>query len=223
MEVISGAGSGSEEIRNVVVIPDWLKPIAALIDSVTAEQLSPRFTQGNDQSRKGAVLLLFGESNGVPDLLLTLRAQSLRSHAGQPAFPGGQVDAGETPEQAALREAAEETGVDPCGVEVLGSLPELWLPPSNFLVTPVIAHWHTPSPVSARDPIEVEDVLRVPLHELIDPAHRIRLRHPSGYIGPAFLVSGLRVWGFTAGIVDRLLALSGLEVPWDQNRIEEYE
>lgn len=202
--------------------PGWLDPLAALIDSVTAEQLSPRFTQGNEDSRRGAVLILFGETNGTPDVLLTQRAQTLRSHPGQPAFPGGAVDDGESVEQAALREAAEETGLDPTGVHVLGTLPQLWLPPSNFLVTPVMAYWHTPSPVSALDRTEVDDVVRVPLADLINPDNRIRLRHPSGYIGPAFLVSGLRVWGFTAGILDRLLALSGLEVAWDHNRIEEF-
>lgn len=204
------------------MIPTWLEPLSALIGNVKAEELSRRFTVGNDESRPGAVLILFGESDGEPDLLLTERAHTMRSHAGQPAFPGGQIDAGETPEEAALREAAEETGLDPSGVHILGSLPQLWLPPSNFLVTPVMAYWHTPSPIRVIDPVEVAQVLRVPLKSLIDPSNRLRLRHPSGYVGPAFNVSGLRVWGFTAGIVDRLLALSGLEEPWDQNRVEEF-
>lgn len=204
------------------MIPEWLNPFIDLLDSVTAEQLSPRFTQGNEDSRQGAVLILLGQSAGVPDVLLTQRAQTLRSHPGQPAFPGGALDADETVEQAALREAAEETGLDPTGVQILGSLPQLWLPPSNFLVTPVLAYWHTPSPVSALDRSEVDDVVRVPLADLINPENRFRLRHPSGYIGPAFLVSGLRVWGFTAGILDRLLALTGLEAPWDHERIEEF-
>lgn len=203
--------------------PDWLKPFRDLIGTVSAEQLSPRFSQGNDQSRLGAVLILFGEHEGTPDVLLTQRAASLRSHPGQPAFPGGQLEPDESPEEAAVREAAEETGLDPSGVAVFGTLPELWLPPSNFLVTPVMAYWHTPSPVAPLDLIEVEQVVRVPLRSLIDPTNRFRLRHPSGYIGPAFSVAGLRVWGFTAGVLDRVLALSGLEEPWDHERIEEFE
>lgn len=204
------------------MIPQWLEPLASLVGKVKAEDLSPRFTQGNSDSRPGAVLILFGESDQGPDLLLTERSHTMRSHAGQPAFPGGQIDEGETPQVAALREAMEETGLDPTGVEVLGDLPQLWLPPSNFLVTPVMAYWHRPSPIRVMDPVEVAQVVRVPLQSLIDPANRYRLRHPSGYIGPAFNVSGLRVWGFTAGIVDRLLALSGLEEPWDRERIEEF-
>lgn len=204
------------------MIPEWLKPIYSLIGSIKAEDLSPRFTTGNDQSRPGAVLILFGEQNEKPDVLLTERAHTMRSHAGQPAFPGGAIDEGETPEDAALREAVEETGLDPSGVEILGTLPQLWLPPSNFLVTPVLGFWHTSSPISVKDPLEVAQVLRVPLESLIDPANRFRIRHPSGYVGPAFSVSGLRVWGFTAGILDRLLSLSGLEEAWDYERVEDF-
>lgn len=202
-------------------LPDWFVPIRGLVGRISAEDLSPRISQGNDKARQSAVLILFGESAGEPDLLLTQRASAMRSHAGQPAFPGGQVDPGETPVETALREAAEETGLDPLGIEVVGTLPQLWLPPSNFLVTPVLGYWHTPSPVSAVSRDEVEDVVRVPLAWLIDPANRFRLRHPSGYVGPAFSVAGLRVWGFTAGVVDRLLFLAGLEQPWDRERIED--
>lgn len=202
--------------------PDWLKPFQDLIGNISAEQLSPRFSEGNEGSRQGAVLILLGDDGGSPDVLLTQRAANLRSHPGQPAFPGGQVDEGESPETAAVREAVEETGLDSNGVTVLGALPQLWLPPSNFMVTPIIAYWHTPSPVGPRDLIEVEQVVRVPLQSLIDPTNRFRLRHPSGYIGPAFSVAGLRVWGFTAGILDRVLALTGLEEPWNHERIEEF-
>ena len=69
----------------------------------------------------------------------------MRSHPGQVSFPGGSIDPGETPREAALREAEEETGLDPAGVEVFGELPELWLPPSNFAVTPVLGWWREPS------------------------------------------------------------------------------
>ena len=65
------------------------------------------------------------------------------------------------------------------------------------------------------DPAEVARVVRVPLAELLDPAHRFTVTHPSGYVGPAFDVDGLFVWGFTAGLLARVLALAGLERPWD--------
>ncbi len=156
------------------------------------------------------------------DVLLIERAHDMRSHAGQVAFPGGAVD----PEDehlvaAALREAQEETGLDPAGVEVLTELPALFLPPSGFVVTPVLAWWRAPSPVSVVDQREVASVHRVPLAELLDPANRLQVTHPSGYVGPAFTVAGLLVWGFTAGLIDRMLRLAGWEQPWDRNRREE--
>jgi 8-oxo-dGTP pyrophosphatase MutT (NUDIX family) len=146
----------------------------------------------------------------------------MRSHAGQPAFPGGALDPQDSgPVAAALREAQEETGLDPAGVEVLHELPQLWLPPSNFVVTPVLAYWREPSPVAAMDPAEVASVHRVPLAELTDPANRVKVRHPSGYIGDGFEVQGMLVWGFTAGLLDRIIALAGWERPWDSGRIVE--
>ena len=173
--------------------------------------------------RAGAVLVLFGEDpDSGPDILLIERAHDMRSHAGQPAFPGGAVDDSDSgPTATALREAVEETGLDPTGVEVLAELPKLWLPPSGFVVTPVLAWWRDPSPVSVCDPAEVASVHRVPLSELLDPANRLRVRHPIGYVGPAFTVSGLLVWGFTAMVLDRLIAVAGWEIPWNLHRIED--
>jgi hypothetical protein len=67
----------------------------------------------------------------------------------------------------------------------------------------------------------VAAVHRVPLDELVDPAHRLRMRYPSGWVGPAFEAAGMTVWGFTAGLLDRLIALAGWEQPWDTSRIED--
>jgi 8-oxo-dGTP pyrophosphatase MutT (NUDIX family) len=160
--------------------------------------------------------VLFGDGPEGPDLLLIQRASTVSSHAGQPAFPGGAVDDTDADVvAAALREAEEETGLDPSGVTVFATLPALWLPPSGFVVTPVLGWWHAPSPVGVVDPGEVESVVRVPLAELLDPARRMSVRHPSGFVGPAFDVRGLLVWGFTAGLLSRLFALVGWEQPWD--------
>ena len=201
-------------------LPDWLHPVAELLGRVRAEDLS-RFAPPEQGGRESAVLILLGEGDEGPDMLLIERSAGLRSHAGQPAFPGGSVDPGDDgPVAAALREAAEETGLDPAGVEVLGSLPALFLPPSGFVVTPVLGWWRVPSAVFVRDPGEVAAVHRVPLAELLDPAHRLRVTHPSGYTGPAFRVRGMLVWGFTAGLIDRLLRLAGWERPWDPSRVE---
>lgn len=206
-------------------LPHWMHPIAHAAVSIRPEQLS-RFLPPEDGGRQSAVLMLFGESHRdgrkVPDLLLIERAHNLRSHAGQPAFPGGAVDPGDDgPVAAALREAQEETGLDPDGVEVITTLPDLWLPPSNFVVTPVLGWWRRPTPVRVVDAAEVASVHRVALHDLLDPDNRLMVRHPSGFVGPAFRVNGLLVWGFTAGLLARLLEHAGAAPPWDQSRVED--
>jgi 8-oxo-dGTP pyrophosphatase MutT (NUDIX family) len=217
----SGEGPWSDGLR--VTVPDWLRALVEALPHVTGEQLS-RFTPPETGGRHSAVLVLFGEGASGPDVLLIERAHTLRSHAGQPAFPGGALDpedgdpAGDGPVTAALREAEEEVGLDASTVDVLGVLPALWLPPSGFVVHPVVAFWRCPHPVDVVDAAEVAAVARVPISELVDPASRLRVTHPSGWVGPAFEVRGLLVWGFTAGLLDRLLALGGWERPWDTRR-----
>jgi 8-oxo-dGTP pyrophosphatase MutT (NUDIX family) len=203
------------------VIPAWLQPVAQAAESMTADDLT-RFVAPEDvDPRRGAVLMLFGSDES---LLLTERAHDMRSHPGQVSFPGGSIDPGETPVQAALREAEEETGLRPDGVHVFAELPELWLPPSNFAVTPVLGWWREESPVGVVDPGEVHAVYRVPLAELLDPAHRVSTRHPSGWTGPGFLIGpahDVLLWGFTAGIVARLLDFLGWTRPWDETRMRD--
>ena len=196
-------------------LPDWLEPVAEVARTVSPEQLS-RFLPPDEGGRESAVLVLFGHGPDGPDLLFIQRAATVSSHPGQPAFPGGAVDDTDADVvAAALREAEEETGLDASGVQVFATLPALWLPPSGFVVTPVLGWWRVESPVDVVDPGEVESVVRVPLAELLDPANRVSVGHPSGFVGPAFDVRGLLVWGFTAGLLSRLFALSGWERPWD--------
>lgn len=217
-EAIGHMADGSSGLETRSGLPAWLSPVAEAATRIRPEDLS-RFLP-EDGARDSAVLVLFGEDTYGPDLLIIERAHDMRSHAGQPAFPGGQVDPEDGgPVEAALREAAEETGLKPEGVHVFATLPALWLPPSNHLVTPVLAWWREPSPVSVVDPAEVASVHRVPISELTDPANRVRVRHPSGHIGPGFTVRGLLVWGFTGGLIDRLLWFVGWEQRWDQTRI----
>jgi 8-oxo-dGTP pyrophosphatase MutT (NUDIX family) len=199
-----------------VTVPAWMTPLQQAVGSVSATDLT-RFPAPPDAEHRSAVLMLMGESDGEPDVLLIERAHDMRSHAGQPAFPGGRVDDGDADVSAtALREAEEETGLDPSGVEVVAVLPDLFIPPSGFVVTPVLGWWERPTPVYVKDPAEVASVHRVPIAELADPARRVRVRHPSGYVGPAFEVRGLLVWGFTGGLVDRLIHLGGWERSWSE-------
>jgi 8-oxo-dGTP pyrophosphatase MutT (NUDIX family) len=202
-----------------VSVPEWLDRLVAAAQDADVDAFLPVPAQAEDLEglRKSAVLVLFGEGERGPDVLLQQRSDDLRHHAGQPAFPGGGIDPTDAgPVEAALREAAEEVGLDPTGVDVLATLPELWLPPSSNLVTPVLAWWRVPSRVEAVDPIEVAAVSRVPLADLADPANRVMVKHPMGYSSPAFKVADMLVWGFTAGVLDRLLRLGGWEREWDR-------
>ncbi|MFI9269645.1 NUDIX hydrolase [Kitasatospora sp. NPDC052896] len=205
-------------------LPSWLLPVRTAAETVRPEQLS-RFLPPAEGGRHSAVLLLFGEGPAGPDLLLIERSRTLRKHAGQVSFPGGALEEadgdvhGPGPVAAALREAAEETGLDPSGVQVFATLPALYIPVSDFVVTPVLGWWRRETPVGPVDPGETGAVFRVPLAELADPARRGRYRHPSGFTGPAFEVDGRVVWGFTAGVIDRVLHHSGLELPWDSTRM----
>lgn len=204
-------------------VPSWLLPVVSAAEDVRPEQLS-RFMPPDVGGRQSAVLILFGEGDDGPDLLLMERSAALRSHAGQPSFPGGALDPadgdpeGDGPVRAALREAEEETGLDPSGVQVFGVLPRLYIPVSGFVVTPVLGWWREPSPVGVVDPAETARVFRVPVRDLTDPANRAMLAHPSGYRGPAFLVEGALVWGFTAGLIDKIMHYAGWERPWNRDR-----
>lgn len=203
-------------------LPDWLAPVDRAARTVAPEQLSRFLPPESGGGRQSAVLILFGHGARGPELLLMERASSLRSHAGQPSFPGGALDpedgdpATTGPLRAALREAHEETGLDPSGVQIFGVLPRLYIPVSAFVVTPVLGWWRDPSPVSAVDPAETARVFTVPVADLTDPANRATTVHPSGHLGPAFLVEDALVWGFTAGVIDRILHFAGWEQPWDR-------
>jgi 8-oxo-dGTP pyrophosphatase MutT (NUDIX family) len=194
-------------------LPDYLERLIGAAADLPLRHRMPRPTA---TARRSAVLILFGDGPVGPDVLLIEKSAHLRSHAGQPAFPGGGADPGDDyPVGTALREAEEEAGVDPDGVRVLATLPELFLGPSDNLVVPVVAWWDDPRDVTVGDPHEVARVARVPLEDLVDPGNRFRIRHPSGFVGPAFGVAGMVVWGFTAALLDAILDAAGLARPWD--------
>jgi 8-oxo-dGTP pyrophosphatase MutT (NUDIX family) len=198
-------------------VPKWLRELA---DAASKMEINPLAQPPASGGRASAVLVLFGGGADGPDLLLIQRSADLRLHAGQPAFPGGAIDAAdEGPVAAALREAAEEVGVEPDGVDVVGTLPELFIPRTGFRVVPVLAWWRRPSTVAPVDPAEVAAVERVAVSELADPATRVMVRGPGGFLSPAFRVKGMLIWGFTAVLVDRLLALAGWERPWDTAKV----
>ncbi|MFC9788078.1 NUDIX hydrolase [Rhodococcus sp. NPDC127528] len=217
--------------------PEWLRRVVTLppTDGSSVNPVLRRRTPAGTDARDAAVLVLFGGSEhadpmcvgGLPedaDLLLTQRASTLRQHSGQIAFPGGAADPEDDgPIATALREAEEETGLDPAGVRALAVLPGIFVPPSGFDVTPVIGYWDRPSPVRPVDAGETAKVARVPMRSLLDPDNRFIVKHRLGYQGPAFLVDGMLVWGFTAGVLAGLIAVSGWEIDWDRRDVRDLE
>ncbi|GAA2528374.1 NUDIX hydrolase [Winogradskya humida] len=201
-------------------LPSWWEPLLTRVSTARSEDFTP-IRPPSSGGRASAVLVLMGEEKpGEPDLLILQRAATMRTHAGQPAFPGGAADPTDRdPAATALREAQEEVGLDPATATVLTTLPELYIPVSRFVVTPVLAWWHAPHPVWPCQPAEVARVARLPIAELVDPANRLRVRHPSGWVGDAFQVQGMLVWGFTAGVISTLLDMAGWSVPWDAGRV----
>lgn len=185
------------------------------------------------KARHAAVLILFGVLDSAPalvegpvardlDVLLQRRAATLGSHPGQISFPGGRLEASDAdPSAGALREAVEETGLDPAGVEILGALQDLPLAVSNHLVTPVLAWWTRPSQVAAVDHAETVDVFRAPVAELLDPANRGSITFTIGddvWVSPAFTLGDTLVWGFTAIVLSRVFDEVGWTLPWDESR-----
>ena len=199
-------------------LPDWLQPLdRALLDDRRLQQaVALRPGAGG---RAAAVLVLLGEGERGPEVLFVERSATLRTHAGQIAFPGGANDPGDADLIAtALREAHEETGVEISGITAIGALPAAHVAVSGFDVTAVVAWWWRRSPVGPVDPHEVASVVVVPVADLTDPANRGRVRHPSGYSGPGFEVAGHLIWGLTAHLLDGVLDLAGWQRPWDERR-----
>ena len=185
--------------------------------------------------RDAAVLVLFSGAPDAPagalpqdaDLLVTVRAASLRNHAGQAAFPGGAADPGDDgPVGTALREAAEETGVDISRLQPLATLERMFIPPSGFHVVPVLAYSPDPGPVRVVDPAETAVVARVPVRAFINPENRLlvyRRQNTSRFAGPAFLLNQMLVWGFTAQVISAILDVAGWAQPWNTDDVRELD
>lgn len=194
--------------------PDWLKPVVDSLSDVAVTDLTSWAPPPESNARQSAVLFLFAEDERGPYVLLTERSHTMRSHPGQVAFPGGKLDEGETVIEAALREAFEETGVEPEGVDILGTLPTLWVPPSNFSVTPIVGWWADPSEVTAKSVDEVHALHHVTLADLRDPQWRVRVHSPRfpGFVMPGFMIGedhDVILWGFTGGVIHRYFSYLG--------------
>ena len=231
------------------VCPSWLRPLVENIDQIpdayrrrlpadvlaTVTEAETTASLRRDE-REAAVLVLFSgpaagrEGGGVPDdadLLLTVRASTLRHHAGQAAFPGGASDpTDDGPVATALREAYEETGIDLSRLHPLATLERAFIAPSQFNVVPVLAYSQDPGPVLVVDETETAVVSRVPLRAFINPANRLMVyRGDLGnrWAGPAFLLNQMLVWGFTGQVISAVLDVAGWAQPWDTDDVRELD
>ncbi|MFM8535319.1 MAG: NUDIX hydrolase [Acidimicrobiia bacterium] len=169
-----------------------------------------KFPEG---ARDGAALLLLYPHDDHLHVALTVRGAQLRNHTGQVSLPGGRVDAGETLEAAALREAQEEIGVDPGAVDVLGRLTPLHIPVSGFLLHPIVGATST-RPAFQRAEWEVARIIETPIALLSDPSivkREMRTRavkgEPIDVDVPFYDIDGEKVWGATAMVLSEFCAI----------------
>jgi 8-oxo-dGTP pyrophosphatase MutT (NUDIX family) len=190
----------------------WLRARLADPDSLPRDRPSPeddldRVARTGGRIVPAAVLVPL-VLHPDPTILLTLRSARLNSHAGQVSFPGGRMEEGESPEQAALREAEEEVGLDPVLPEILGRLPPL-LTGTGYRVTPVVALLRPPFDLR-HDPGEVEEPFEYPLARLLDPAAPERRRQEfRGRVREFWVWPHERhyIWGATASMLVTLAAV----------------
>jgi 8-oxo-dGTP pyrophosphatase MutT (NUDIX family) len=148
----------------------------------------------------GAVLLVLYCKNSETYIVLIKRQETLKYHPGQISFPGGRRKKNESHLTTALRETAEETGVDCSGLSVLGELKPVYIPPSDFIVYPFVA-WHEAVPVLRPDPAEVAEIIEIPVAFLCSPASTgVEQRSVNGrqVTVPYFIIAGHKAWGATA-------------------------
>ena len=162
--------------------------------------------------RPAAAIVLIYPHDGAWHLPLTVRGSQLRHHTGQVSLPGGRIDPGESVEEAALREAHEEIGVNPADVELLGRLTPLAIDVSGHLLHPVVGRTSERPRFQVAD-WEVERLIEVRVASLLRPDNvkwerRQRSRPPHEIMdAPYFEVEGAHVWGATAMVLAEFLAL----------------
>lgn len=162
----------------------------------------------NSTTKKSAVLILFYPDYDSINIPLILRPQYDGMHGGQVAFPGGRNEkTDENLIRTALREAQEEIGIRTSDVQIIGELTELYIPPSNFLVQPVLGFMDK-KPAFYPDPREVESVFEISLDQITNPSiisHEILNVRGVDVEAPIYAINEFKVWGATAMMIAELL------------------
>ncbi len=179
-----------------------------IVHELPTTPMRPPFVNATKQS--GVLVPLFVDDAGDTRMVLTRRDGQLRNHRGEVAFPGGRVDIGETPRQAALREAHEEVALPPDRVRIIGELEPLTTVVSSAAITPVVGVIEGTMPQLMPNPGEVDRVFDVSLRELTDPdCYREEIWEYADGTFPVwfFEVEDDTVWGATGRMIRRLLDL----------------
>ena len=198
----------ADAVAGTVPLPghDAHAEMAPFPSRAAAETLSTELNGGRPAA---TLVLLYPGAEGEARFVLTVRHGALRDHAGQVSLPGGRLEPGETPEDAARREAWEEVGVEPSSLDVLGRLTPIYIPPSRYSVWPIVAVAPERPPFVAQE-TEVALILDVPLADLLDRGRRQRSTRdaPLGrFEVPFFDLAGHEVWGATAMMLAEFAAV----------------
>ncbi|WIM67937.1 CoA pyrophosphatase [Corynebacterium breve] len=205
--------------------PNWLHPIIKPRHKRAIEGVGE--PDPRTMTKRAAVLMLFsGDATAetLPDdagVLLTHRTPTMRTHSGQMAFPGGRIDPEDRgPVEAALREANEETGLDPATVHPVATMGLVSVRSNGYPVHPVIGYSDSHPQTWPASKDETDDVFVAAIEELLEPDRRITVGWHD-WTGPAFKINGYLVWGFTASLLSSVFATSGWEKEWDRERVHE--
>lgn len=163
-------------------------------------------TNGNEILSAVLVLLTSHVSRSTSHVLLTLRSSTLRSHTGQISFPGGRIEPGETPEEAALRECEEETGIPSHLPQILGRLTPITSPASVGAVQPIVAWLDEAVPIRIH-PDEVDEAFWQPLSELTEPVVTEWELRGMRLMVPHWPIHRVPLWGLTACVLEELKIL----------------
>lgn len=165
--------------------------------------------RADDSCSKAGVLLLLYPRNGQLHLVLTRRTEQVESHQGQISLPGGRQEQGESLEQAALRETREELGIHLDSIHILGELTSLYIPRSNYCITPFVAYSSEPL-VFQPFHVEVAEVIEVVLAHLMDEKN-IRKEfwtfRGREMMVPFYAFGNHKIWGATAMVLAEFMVI----------------
>jgi 8-oxo-dGTP pyrophosphatase MutT (NUDIX family) len=214
-------------LKNQLIISDFTLCVAFLKQRLSMPlpgeeaqfKLAPSYRGKTDilkltNYKAGSVLMLIFSVLNEPHLLFIERADDGKVHSGQVAFPGGKKDATDSGDSAtALRETEEETGILQSSIEIIGALTQLYIPPSNFLVSPFVGFLNG-EPQLNLSAVEVKRTIAVPLKEFFNEnAISMEATHQTirgNITAPAYVVQDIKIWGATSMILSEFLALFDL-------------